>query len=80
MLWTRLDSWVCASPLVASGTFKMQLGKAPNAALIVAAGGLLLAACSPRRVPAIAAILDIPDIRVVPSVPAIAAILDIPDI
>jgi hypothetical protein len=53
-------------------------------------GDLLLVACSSRRVPAIAAILDIPDIRVVPAVPAIAcssrrvpaiaAILDIPDI
>jgi hypothetical protein len=43
-------------------TFKMQLGKAPNAALIIAARDLLLAACSSRRVPAIAAILDIPDI------------------
>ena len=43
-------------------------------------GDLLLTACSSRRIPAIAAILDIPDIRVVPGVPAIAAILDIPDI
>jgi hypothetical protein len=43
-------------------------------------GHLLLAARSSRRVPAIAAMLDIPDIRVVP-VPAIpAAILDIPNI
>ena len=41
---------------------------------------LALAARSSGRVPAIAAILDIPDIRVVPAVPAIAAILDIPDI
>jgi hypothetical protein len=43
-------------------------------------GDLLLAARSSRRVPAIAAILDIPDIRVVPAIPAIAAILDIPNI
>ena len=49
-------------------------------------GDLLLFGCSSRRVPAIAAILDIPDIRIVTAVldiaavPAIAAILDIPDI
>jgi len=41
-------------------------------------GDLQLFACSSRRVSAIAAILDIPDIRIVPAVPAIAAILDIP--
>jgi hypothetical protein len=43
-------------------------------------GDLLLAARSSRCIPAIAAILDIPDIRVVPAIPAIAAILDIPNI
>jgi hypothetical protein len=39
-----------------------------------------LSARSPRRIPAIASILDIPDIRIVPAVAAIAAILNIPDI
>jgi hypothetical protein len=39
-----------------------------------------LSARSPRRIPAIASILDIPDIRVVPAVAAIATILNIPNI
>ena len=44
-------------------TFKNATRKRANAGLIVAGrGDLLLAACSSRRVPAIAAILDIPDI------------------
>ena len=43
-------------------------------------GNLLLAACSSRRVPAIAAVLVIHNIRVVPAVPAIAAVLVIHNI
>jgi hypothetical protein len=58
----------------------LQLYSDPMAHSSSPLGNLLLAACSSRRVPAIAAVLVIHNIRVVPAVPAIAAVLVIHNI